>query len=157
MTPPMSGKPGVTAVALVSAIAFATACRAPHTFDEPVPRDIELSLFLIGDAGEPGPRAVGVPLESLTVQVAEAPQRSIVLFLGDNVYPSGIPEEGRAEYADSRRRLAAQVNAVPQGARAFFLPGNHDWNGEEAFGLSSIRLQEKMIATLAQGRDVRMV
>jgi hypothetical protein len=137
--------------------ANAAGCRPPMSFDEPTPQDIEMSVFLIGDAGEPDPRAIGVPLESLTVQVAEAPQRSLVLFLGDNVYPGGIPEEGRAEWADARRRLEAQVRAIPAGARAIFVPGNHDWAHEEPYGLYSIRLQQRMIASLAAGRDIKML
>lgn len=123
------------------------------------PENIETSLFLIGDAGEPDPRDIGAPLESLTAHVGAAPQRSIVVFLGDNVYPSGIPEEGRAELADSRRRLASQVLAVPPGARGIFIPGNHDWGAEGPFGLFSLRNQERMIASIARdaGRDVRML
>ena len=144
-------------LAVLLAAGSAVSCRQLIAFDEPAPQDIETTLFLIGDAGAPDPRSIGAPLESLTVQAAAAPQRSIIVFLGDNVYPGGITEEGRAEWADARRRLAAQVRAVPQGARGIFLPGNHDWGNEEAFGLFSIRLQEKMIASLAQGRDVRML
>ena len=123
------------------------------------PENIELSLFLIGDAGEPDPREVGAPLESLTVQLAAAPERSMVVFLGDNVYPEGIPEEGRSELADARRRLEAQVLAVPAGTRAFFIPGNHDWGGETPFGLYALRQQEQVIASLGRvhGRDVRML
>jgi hypothetical protein len=123
------------------------------------PENIETTLFLIGDAGEPDPREIGAPLDSLSVQAAVAPQRSIVIFLGDNVYPEGIPEEGRAELADSRRRLAAQVMAVPPGARGIFIPGNHDWGAQLPFGLYSLRNQERLIASLARegGRDVRML
>lgn len=125
----------------------------------PAPQDIETTLFLIGDAGEPDPREVGggAPLDSLAVHAAEAPERTVIVFLGDNVYPDGIPEEGRAEWADARRRLEAQVRAVPRGARGIFVPGNHDWAHEEAYGLYSIRLQERMIGALAAGRDVRML
>ncbi|HYU53372.1 MAG TPA: hypothetical protein VEK37_10525, partial [Gemmatimonadaceae bacterium] len=89
--------------------------------------EIETTLFLIGDAGEADPRQVGSPLDSLEAQVAAAPQRSIVVFLGDNVYPAGMPSEGAAEWADARRRLDAEVRSVPPGARGIFLPGNHDW------------------------------
>jgi hypothetical protein len=156
----MSFKAGGFAVlsrALLLAVTATSACLSPIRFDEPRPDDIETSLFLIGDAGETDPRAIGVPLESLTVQVAAAPQRSIVLFLGDNVYPEGIPEEGRAEWADARRRLEAQVVAIPPGARGIFLPGNHDWAREGPFGLYSVRLQEQMITGLARGRDIRML
>jgi hypothetical protein len=147
-------KPILVSLLVVASVA---GCRPPLSFDEPTPQDIETSLFLIGDAGEPDPREIGAPLESLTVQAAVAPQRSVIVFLGDNVYAGGIPEESRAEYADARRRLEAQVYAVPPGARGIFVPGNHDWGHEGAFGLFSIRLQEKMIASLAAGRDVRLV
>jgi hypothetical protein len=140
-----------------------SACIPRGTPEKTEPQNIETSLFLIGDAGEPDPRDIGAPLESLTVQVAAAPQRSIVVFLGDNVYPEGMPEEGRAELADARRRLAAQVYAVPPGARGIFIPGNHDWAYDAPFGLYSLRNQERMITQLARGggdvpaRDVRML
>ena len=135
----------------------AAGCRHTLTIEEPAPQDIETSVFLIGDAGEPDPRAVGAPLDSLAAQAAVAPQKSVVVFLGDNIYPSGIPEEGAAEFADARRRLDAQVKAVPVGARGIFIPGNHDWGHEEPYGLYSIRRQERLIAALAQGRDVKML
>lgn len=132
-------------------------CGPRHPIDELVPANIETTLFLIGDAGEPDPRVSSVALDSLTAQASVAPERMIVVFLGDNVYPSGIPEEGRGEYADARRRLAQQVNAVPSGARGVFLPGNHDWANTGPFGLYAVRLQERMITSLARGRDIRML
>lgn len=147
----------LAALAAVLILAIATGCLAPVHFDAPPPEQIETTLFLIGDAGEPDPREIGAPLESLTVQASAAPERTLIVFLGDNVYPEGIPEEGHAEWADARRRLEAQVRAVPSGARGIFLPGNHDWGNEKPFGLYSLRLQEQMIASLAQGRDVRML
>lgn len=140
-----------------------TACLPRFTLEKADPENIETTLFLIGDAGEPDPRDTGAPLESLTVQVAAAPQRSIVLFLGDNIYPDGIPEEGAADFRDARRRLAEQVFAVPPGARGIFLPGNHDWGNVTPFGLYALRNQERLIAALARGtdtsvtRDVRML
>jgi hypothetical protein len=150
----------VAATLLIVAVVSACLPQLPRLRpDRDDPANIETTLFLIGDAGEPDPREIGAPLDSLTAQAATAPQRSIVIFLGDNVYPEGIPEEGRAELADSRRRLAAQVQAVPPGARGIFMPGNHDWGAASAFGLYSLRNQERMIASLAreQGRDVRMM
>jgi len=145
------------AVLCAFALAGASGCRSREAIGEIAPADIETTLLLIGDAGEPDPRESGAALDSMSAQAMQAPNRTIVVFLGDNVYPAGIPEEGRAEYADSRRRLAAQVNAIPRGARGIFVPGNHDWANAEAFGLYSLRLQERMIASLAQGKDVRML
>lgn len=141
----------------VCTLAAASGCHQPVPLEELAPAEIETTLFLIGDAGEPSPKKVGAPLDSMAVQAAVAPEQTIIVFLGDNVYPEGVPEEGSAESADSRRRLAAQVAAVPPGAQGIFVPGNQDWAGEGPFGLYSIRLQERMIAELAGDREVRML
>lgn len=141
----------------VAAIVSTAGCLHRVTVEELPADQIETTVFFIGDAGEPDPRQIGAPLDSLTAQASVAPHRTIVVFLGDNVYPGGIPAEGAAEWADARRRLEAQVKAIPAGARGIFVPGNHDWAGETAFGLYSIRLQERMIASLAEGREVSLI
>ena len=144
---------GAGAVALL----WTQGCNLRVPVEQLTPADIETTLFLVGDAGEPDPRRRGPALDSLTAQASLVAPRSIVVFLGDNVYPAGIPEEGRAEWADARRRLEVQVDAVPRGARGIFIPGNHDWANTGPFGLYSVRLQERMIASLAGGRDLRML
>lgn len=121
------------------------------------PAEIETTVFLIGDAGAPDPHDRDLPLDSLAAQAAEAPGRTVIVFLGDNVYPDGMPKEGAAEWADARRRLAEQVRAVPPGGKGYFIAGNHDWAYGEAFGLYSVRLQEEVIEDLADGRDVAMM
>jgi hypothetical protein len=141
---------------IISALTI-SGCRAQIRPAEFGPNEIESSLFLIGDAGEPDPRERSKVLDSLAAQVSQDPGKALVVFLGDNVYPDGIPEEGQAAYADARRRLAVQVNAIPPGVRTIFLPGNHDWAGSEPFGLYSVRLQERLINALARGRDIKML
>ena len=121
------------------------------------PQEIETTVFLIGDAGEPDPRRSVPALDSLARQAAEAPGRTIIVFLGDNVYPNGVPVDSSLTWPDARRRLAAQVNTVPAGARGIFLPGNHDWAGTGPYGLYAVRLEERLIASLAHGRDIRML
>jgi hypothetical protein len=121
------------------------------------PQEIETTLFLIGDAGEPDPRHASVVLDSMRRQAAEVPGRSVVVFLGDNVYPSGVPVDSALTWPDARRRLASQIDAIPAGARGIFLPGNHDWAEMGPYGLYSVRLQERMIASMANGRDIRML
>ncbi|HKR09739.1 MAG TPA: metallophosphoesterase [Gemmatimonadaceae bacterium] len=142
---------------VAAAITGTLGCHHQVKLDEVQPDQIETTLFLIGDAGEPDPRQVGAPLDSLTALASVAPERTIIVFLGDNVYPGGIPAEGAAEWADARRRLDEQIKSIPPGVRGIFIPGNHDWADETAFGLYSIRLQEQMIASLAQGKNVRLI
>jgi hypothetical protein len=151
----MRRRTGVATLVVVLCIGLTSCFRFAR--DEPDPADIETTLLLIGDAGEPDPRTVGVPLDSLRLHAAAAPERTIILFLGDNVYPEGIPEEGRAERADAVRRLESQIGAVPPGARAIFIPGNHDWAYSGPFGLFAVRQQEGLIRTLARGRDIVML
>ena len=143
-------------LAALAAIAL-SGCRAKISPADLGQNEIESSLFLIGDAGEPDPRERSKVLDSLAAHVSVDPQKALVVFLGDNVYPDGIPEERQAAYADARRRLAVQVNSIPPGVRTIFLPGNHDWAGSEPFGLYSVRLQERLITALARGRDIKML
>jgi hypothetical protein len=121
------------------------------------PEEIETTLLLIGDAGEPDPRQLGAPLDSVAAHAARAPERTFVVFLGDNIYPDGIPDPTAPDYPDARRRLAAQVHAVPHGAQGIFVPGNHDWASSGPFGLTAIRLQQALIRQLAEGRNVRLL
>jgi hypothetical protein len=91
------------------------------------PDEIEATLFLIGDAGEPVRRGDPV-LAALRRAVADRPERTIVAFLGDNIYPRGMPPEGAADRPDAERRINAQLAVVAgTGARGIFVPGNHDW------------------------------
>jgi hypothetical protein len=138
-------------------LALAPAC-APRPLPTVTPDEVETILFLIGDAGEPDPRQGSLVLDSMRAQAALAPERSIIVYMGDNVYPDGIPAlEEHAEYADARRRLDAQVQAVPPGARGIFVAGNHDWAGVAPDGLYSIRHQGRLIEALAGDRDVRLL
>ena len=111
-----TGRP--LAIAALGLVPAALACATPPPPHDLAPGEIETTVFLIGDAGEPDPRDIGPPLDSLAAQAAVAPERSIIVFLGDNVYPEGIPEEAAAEWADARRRLSSQGRAVPGGAPA---------------------------------------
>ena len=121
------------------------------------PDEIETTLFLIGDMGEPDPRVYPSVLDSLKRQAADARGRAVIVYLGDNVYPSGVPIDSALTWPDARRRLEVQIDAVPPGATGIFIPGNHDWSSAGPYGLYSVRLQERMIASLARGRDVRML
>jgi hypothetical protein len=144
---------------LVLALALPFAACAPKRPPVTALKDeeVETTLFLIGDAGEQDPRQSSLVLDSLKRQAAAAPGRSVIVFLGDNVYPNGIPRDSSLDFADARRRLRAQVDAVPPGAKAIFVPGNHDWSQGTAFGLYAVRLEEQLIRAMARGRDIRML
>ena len=80
-------------------------------------------LLLIGDAGVPQTEEPLLAL--LSDWASQFPQRTTVVFLGDNMYPEGITPE-HAHEADAI--LGPQVQVVTgSGAEGVFIAGNHDW------------------------------
>jgi hypothetical protein len=117
------------------------------------PGETEFSLFLIGDAGHP---AEGEPvLRALTTAMTPAAARSAVVFLGDNIYPQGLPPAGDPNRREMERRLLDQIAAVPSPARGLFVPGNHDWERSGPGGLTSIRAQQGLVEAHS-GNPVRI-
>jgi len=143
------------AVMIAALAALGWGCAAV-SIPDPEPDAVETTILLIGDAGEPDPRERSAALDSLAAQAATHPERSLIVFLGDNVYPAGIPEPGTAWYADAVRRLDTQIAAVPPGVLGIFVPGNHDWAYHEPDGLYSIRRQGELVSARAGGRRVQM-
>ena len=115
------------------------------------PDEIDTTLFLIGDAGEPLRRGDPV-LAALRRAVADRPDRTIVAFLGDNIYARGMPPEGASDRRDAERRINAQLAVVAgTGARGIFVPGNHDWARGER-GWDAIRRQGAYVAARGDPR-----
>jgi hypothetical protein len=107
---------------------------------------VEATLFLIGDAGAPAPGGEPV-LHALTQALGTAAGERVVVFLGDNVYPRGLPDSAAPDRPEMERRLGAQVDVVLRaGARGVFAPGNHDWARHGPDGWNAIRRQERWIA-----------
>lgn len=107
--------------------------------------DVETHLYLIGDAGAPRPGGEPVLL-ALRAELERDPQKSFVVFLGDNVYSHGLRAVGHADRAESERRLRDQVEAVrASGARFLFVPGNHDWDQHGADGWDAVKRQARYV------------
>ena len=113
---------------------------------DPDAEGVEAVVFLVGDAGDVD--GVGNPvLQKLSDEVeswSESLARDssvVVLFLGDNVYPSGYHDPSDDDYPSDSVRLGNQIAAV-SGPHAkahrtpgIFISGNHDWantSGPEA-------------------------
>ena len=114
-----------------------------------------MSLFLIGDAGKPD--SAGDPvLAELARQAAEAPRGSAILFLGDNLYPRGLPAPDDPERAEMERRLLAQLAVTRKsGLKTVFVPGNHDWARMGADGWNAVRRSGEFIRERGMGLAVQ--
>ena len=139
----------VTAVA-----AIAAGCRgvlATLKSLDPVTADsVETTLFLIGDAGDPG--RLGRSLESLRDAASSVRTGAVIAFLGDNAYPEGLPDSSSIERATAQSRLDAQIGVVHASrARGIFVPGNHDWGGRNDTGASAIRREGRYLVSSGKG------
>ena len=143
----------VTLAGCSRALEPATATPAPV----PPMDSIEVSLFLIGDAGskaydgEPVLKDLAKQSDSLRAV------KQYVVFLGDNVYPRGVPPLGSPTRDDAERKIRAQVVAIRRGkAQGLLIPGNHDWDRQGRDGWNSIRRMDTVVAKFG-GKDVRLL
>jgi len=115
------------------------------------PNRIETSLYLIGDAGAPD--TLGEPvLEALGQELRTKPERSLVVFLGDNAYPRGLPAPGQPGRHEAELHLAVQVKTITAGGDSgFFVPGNHDWAKHGPDGWAAIERQAAFIDSVGRG------
>ncbi|MGK7393213.1 MAG: BamA/TamA family outer membrane protein [Candidatus Cyclobacteriaceae bacterium M3_2C_046] len=103
------------------------------------------SLFFIGDAG--APQLENDPnLYFLKEKLEEAGSNSAVVFLGDNIYPIGLPEKSHPLREISEKKLLAQLEILKDyNGKRFFIPGNHDWAKGKKEGLVYLENQEKFV------------
>ena len=99
-------------------------------------------FYLVGDAGyanEPHSKQL---LSVLKQKLAREDKNSSLLYLGDNIYPLGMPPEGHKDRNEAKAGLNSQL-AMANGfkGKVYFIPGNHDWY----HGLKGLKEQEKLV------------
>ncbi|MGA0555102.1 BamA/TamA family outer membrane protein [Larkinella sp. VNQ87] len=111
------------------------------------------TVFLLGDAGEPQPEGKDAVLRALHSQLKSTAPTSSLIFLGDNLYPRGLPDSTHSDRAEAEQRLRDQL-AILTGfkGRTFMIPGNHDWEQGRREGWQRVRNQASFVAA-ELGRD----
>jgi hypothetical protein len=114
---------------------------------------IEHTVFLVGDAGH---AHAGEPVfAALARMTPEDSSRATLVFLGDNIYPAGLPPEGYVDRAAAEDIIDQQLELGRRTRlRTIFIPGNHDWARHRAGGWDAVRRQAAYIA--AHGRNAIM-
>jgi Calcineurin-like phosphoesterase len=137
--------------ASLALLACAAHVSAP-TPASPIPlTELATSVFLIGDAGAPDPDGEPV-LQALRRDLASAPDQRIVVFLGDNIYPRGLPPPGAPGRVEAERRLRTQIRVVTDTrSRGVFVLGNHDWARHGPDGWAAARRQQQYVDSLGLG------
>ena len=118
-----------------------------ENFNYPHHKKIDKSFYLLGDGGysPKGGSSLGlIAFKNFLDSVKQKDNYSI--FLGDNIYPVGMPKEDSPSREEAEYRLDAQLDAIENyNGNVVFIPGNHDWynNGINGLKREADYLKEK--------------
>ncbi|MGE4017689.1 MAG: metallophosphoesterase [Cyclobacteriaceae bacterium] len=105
-------------------------------------------LYLIGDAGNGNVHEIAYKhiLQQQIKNNAQVP--SAIVFLGDNIYPKGMPDEDHRHRLESEQIMAGQVQLAGADVKKYFVPGNHDWQKGGKHGLTQLLNQQEWIDSI---------
>lgn len=117
-----------------------------------LPTDLKLvyTVYLIGDAGNSEEGKIDPAVRLFQKEMAKAPDSSAAIILGDNIYPKGLPPEGKKGRALAQHRLDVQLDAFEgYNGQVIIIPGNHDWAGD----VENVRRQEAYVETRLNNKN----
>lgn len=126
-----------------------------YKYAAPNPEDIAYTVLLIGDMGMPSLDGDDPVLNLIGEQMKENEEKTTVVFLGDNIYPRGLPPEGHRLRHVSEQRLEAQLAIFKDfKGHLHLLSGNHDWNKGRSDGYGYVLRQEEFVKKYTNRTDV---
>ncbi|WGD33597.1 metallophosphoesterase [Olleya sp. YS] len=135
----------IFAVLLTNCASFEAQYKDENPVVNPLPnKPIHKTFYLIGDAGKSPKDGYSKGLIAFRDYIKNTDtKKDYAVFLGDNIYPSGLPDKDHESYEDAKNYLQAQVDAVKDfNGEIVFIPGNHDWYSD---GLKGLKNEEKYI------------
>ena len=132
--------------AYLSVFIFITSCATYSTkyvdekyaVDVDDTKEVSHTFYLIGDAGLSPIGGMNPALKIFKNRLNKADKHSTAIFLGDNIYPAGLPDpkDSTQAYREAKNHLDAQIKTLEDfKGRSLFIPGNHDWYTEGLIGL----------------------
>lgn len=102
------------------------------------------TFYLIGDAGNAGDSVTNSTLSNLEKRLRKSDKNSTLLFLGDNIYPVGMPaDKNHPEYESALKKINSQLEITKNfKGRTIFIPGNHDWYS----GIEGLEAEAKTVS-----------
>lgn len=106
-----------------------------------------LEIYFIGDAGE-----LSLPINGIRESILanhDPNVKAAFIFLGDNIYPKGLPTSRDQERKKMEQVIQAQVDLGQSfSSPVYIIPGNHDWDRDHREGWDKIKRQQEWIDSL---------
>ncbi|MBS9463999.1 metallophosphoesterase [Flagellimonas sp. 389] len=142
-------------VVVYSCATYETKYETPFTSQKvKTDKEVEHTFYLIGDAGTSPMGELNPALKILKAKLDKTVKNSTTIFLGDNIYPAGLPDkkDSTIAYIEAKNHLDAQLKSVSDyKGKVVFIPGNHDWYND---GLKGLKRQEKYIEKALDSKEV---
>jgi len=122
--------------------------------DTPTKKEVSHTVYLVGDAGQSPMGGMKDALKLFKKKLDSADANSTAIFLGDNIYPAGMPDpkDSTESYRRAKNDIDAQLKTLENfKGKPFFIPGNHDWYTE---GLVGLKRQQEYIQKALNSEEV---
>ncbi|MGB5979218.1 MAG: BamA/TamA family outer membrane protein [Cyclobacteriaceae bacterium] len=138
--------------AILTGLAFLFTPATVHAQD--AADSLTFTVFLIGDTGAPTLPGARETLEKMREQLLEAGEKSAVVYLGDNIYPYGLPDKNDPLYEVEAQKIIIQMDLLKgYDGQVYFIPGNHDWRQGKSGGLDRVRNQERLVESYLENEE----
>jgi predicted MPP superfamily phosphohydrolase len=95
-------------------------------------------IILVGDGGELTADKKH-PVAEAIKRFAKLDKKTTVLYLGDNLYSTGLPDDQSEGYTAAKAVLDSQLSVVENTeAKVIMIPGNHDWKNGGRDGYQTV-------------------
>lgn len=112
---------------------------------------VRTRIVLVGDAGALI-NGKAMVLDAVKAHV-KLDERAVVVYLGDNLYDAGLPDETYTSYSDIKAALDSQINVLKgTKAKGYMIPGNHDWANGRPIGYENIVRQQRYVDLHGEGQ-----
>lgn len=98
---------------------------------------IQARIVLVGDAGQLTKGRH--PVVAAVKNHIPIDKKTTIIFLGDNLYKTGLPDNSLPTFASAKAPLDSQIQVAGKtDAKVYFVTGNHDWDGGGAEGYEAV-------------------
>src|SRR5690349_458225 len=112
---------------------------------------VKTKIILVGDAGSLI-NGKAMVLDAIKAN-EKMNEKTVVIFLGDNLYDTGLPDDTYTSYNDLKAALDSQINFVKDTkTRGFMIPGNHDWANGRSYGYQNIVREQSYVDLNGDGK-----